>query len=143
MHEGCESGWLQTGVFGRIKKRNRGGAEGEKVTKRLQKFVERGAYGEILGRTAYTFDPNSLPQAAEGFDWNKVDAFSAAQEILNDPRITEIFKRQSAMDMPPWSRAEGEGEMKLRFLLILAVLFSKCIRSGCYASSRREQKTGN
>jgi hypothetical protein len=37
-------------------------------------------------------DSNSLPQAAEGFDWNKVDSFSAAEEILNDPRLKEIFK---------------------------------------------------
>jgi hypothetical protein len=62
------------------------------TTTRLQKFVERGAYGEGPGRTAYVLDPNSLPQAAEGFDWNKVDAFSAAEEILNDPRLKEIFK---------------------------------------------------
>jgi hypothetical protein len=62
------------------------------TTTRLQKFVERGAYGEGPGRTAYAFDPSSLPQAAEGFDWNKVDAFDPAQEILYDPRIKEIFK---------------------------------------------------
>lgn len=36
----------------------RAGAEGEKVTTtRLQKFVERGAYGEGPGRTAYVLDP--------------------------------------------------------------------------------------
>jgi hypothetical protein len=59
---------------------------------RLQKFVERGAYGEGPGRTAYLLDLTSLPPAAEGMDWHKVDSFSAADEVFNDPGLEAVFK---------------------------------------------------
>ena len=61
------------------------------TTTRLQKFVERGAYGEGPGRTAYVLDVSALPQASEGFDWRKVDAFNAAEDVLNDPGLKEVF----------------------------------------------------
>jgi hypothetical protein len=59
---------------------------------RLQKFVERGSYGEGPGRTAYALDLSSLPSASDGMDWQKVDSFKAGQEILNDPGLKEVFK---------------------------------------------------
>jgi hypothetical protein len=62
------------------------------MTTRLQKFVERGAYGEGPGRTAYILDSSSLPQSAEGIDWQKVDSFNAAEEVLNDPGLKPVFK---------------------------------------------------
>jgi hypothetical protein len=60
--------------------------------KRLQKFVERGAYGEGPLRTAYALDVDTLPEPAEGKHWHLVDAFSAADEVLNDPALKAIFK---------------------------------------------------
>ena len=64
-----------------------GPSEGENEMARLQKYVERGSYGEGPGRTAYTLDSSSLPSAADGMDWQKVDSFKAAAEILNDPGL--------------------------------------------------------
>jgi hypothetical protein len=69
-----------------------GPSEGENEMARLQKYVERGSYGEGPGRTAYALDSNSLPPAADGMDWQKVDSFKAAAEILNDPGLKEVFK---------------------------------------------------
>ena len=59
---------------------------------RLQKFVEKGSYGEDPGRTAYAFDLSFLPSAVDGMDWQKVDSFKAAAGILNDPGLKEVFK---------------------------------------------------
>jgi len=36
---------------------------------RLQKFVERGAFGEGPGRTAYVLNPMKLPDPSRGFEW--------------------------------------------------------------------------
>jgi hypothetical protein len=69
-----------------------GPSEGEIKMMRLQKFVEKGSYGEGPGRTAYALDSSSLPSAADGMDWQKVDSFKAAAEILNDPGLKEVFK---------------------------------------------------
>ena len=59
---------------------------------RLQKFVEKGAYGEGPGRTAYALDPNLLPQSAEGMKWQEVVSFSAADEVFSDPGLKAVFK---------------------------------------------------
>jgi hypothetical protein len=60
--------------------------------KRLQKFIEKGGYGEGALRTAYALDVDTLPEPAEGKQWHLVDAFSAADEVLADPALKEIFK---------------------------------------------------
>jgi hypothetical protein len=62
------------------------------ITPRLEKFVERAASREGTGRTAYVLHPSSLPEAADGFEWKKINAFNAAEEIINKPGVTEIFK---------------------------------------------------
>ena len=59
---------------------------------RLMKFVEKGAYGEGSGRTAYVLDSSSLPQAADGMKWQEVVSFSAADEVFSDPGIKGVFK---------------------------------------------------
>ena len=61
--------------------------------KRLQKFVEKGAYGEGTLRAAYAMNVNNLPESAEGKQWHLVDAFSAAEEVLADPALKEVFKQ--------------------------------------------------
>jgi hypothetical protein len=62
------------------------------VTTRLQKFVETGAYGEGLGRVAYILDVSALPYPDKGKEWQRIDSFSAAEEVLNDPGLKSVFK---------------------------------------------------
>jgi hypothetical protein len=59
---------------------------------RLQKFAEQGAYGEKSGRVAYVFGLDSLPEAAEGMTWQKVESFNAGDDLLRDPGLKFIFK---------------------------------------------------
>jgi hypothetical protein len=65
--------------------------EGEMIT-RLQKFIEKGAYGEAANRTAYVLDVSALPRPNKGLEWQKIDSFSAAEEVLNDPGLKTVFK---------------------------------------------------
>ena len=58
---------------------------------RLQKFVEQGAYGEKPGRTAYAFRAGSLP-VREGFAWQNVPTFNAADELIANAGLKEVFK---------------------------------------------------
>jgi hypothetical protein len=60
--------------------------------RRLQKYVERGAYGEVSGRIAYVLQSTSLSQAAEGMDWHAVETFSAADDLLENPGLKNVFK---------------------------------------------------
>jgi hypothetical protein len=59
---------------------------------RLQKFVERGAYGEGPGRHAYVLQSSALPMPSEGMEWRQVEKFSAADEVLENPRLKAVFK---------------------------------------------------
>jgi hypothetical protein len=59
---------------------------------RLRKFVERGAYGEGSGRVAYVLKTASLSEAATGMDWHVVETFSAADELLDNPGLKDVFK---------------------------------------------------
>jgi|EndMetStandDraft_3_1072993.scaffolds.fasta_scaffold1717028_1 hypothetical protein len=58
---------------------------------RLQKFVEQGGYGERTGRTAYAFNVSNLPEATKGLDWRSI-SFSPADEVLEDPRLKQVFE---------------------------------------------------
>jgi hypothetical protein len=62
------------------------------MTTRLQKFIERGSYGEGPGRAAYVLDVSALPRPAKGKEWQRIDSFSAAEEVLNDPALKSVFK---------------------------------------------------
>jgi hypothetical protein len=59
---------------------------------RLQKFVEQGAYGEKSGRVAYVLRLDSRPEADEGMAWQKVESFSAGDELLTNAGLKEVFK---------------------------------------------------
>jgi hypothetical protein len=59
---------------------------------RLQKFVERGAYGEGLSRSAYVLQFSSLPQAGEGMAWHIDETFNVADELLDNPGLKDVFK---------------------------------------------------
>ncbi|OKO76364.1 hypothetical protein [Bradyrhizobium sp. NAS96.2] len=61
--------------------------------KRLQKFVERGAYGDGPGRTAYALDPAKLPEPNAGFEWRVVSDFRPGEAILADQRLKPLFQR--------------------------------------------------
>ena len=60
--------------------------------KRLQKFVEKGPYGEGHGRTAYLLGLGTLPPPADGMEWQPVDTFNAGDELLKHPGLKEVFK---------------------------------------------------
>ncbi|MGY0573251.1 hypothetical protein ACTGJ9_020915 [Bradyrhizobium sp. RDM12] len=59
---------------------------------RLQKYVEQGAVGERPGRIAYAFNASILPEPTKGLDWRPVAQFSAADEILEDPGLKQVFE---------------------------------------------------
>lgn len=60
--------------------------------KRLEKFVERGAFGEGPGRVAYVLNTTKLPEPSSGFDWQIVDDFLPGEAILKDPRLKAVFE---------------------------------------------------
>ncbi|MCP3392336.1 hypothetical protein NLM27_26665 [Bradyrhizobium sp. CCGB12] len=59
---------------------------------RLQKFVERGAFGEGPGRAAYVLDPTKLPNPSRGFEWHVVSDFMPGEAILAEPRLKPVFE---------------------------------------------------
>jgi hypothetical protein len=59
---------------------------------RLQKFVEQGPCGEKPGRTAYAFGPNNLPEPSTGLGWKLATSFSAADELMENAGLKEVFK---------------------------------------------------
>ncbi|SFH69726.1 hypothetical protein [Bradyrhizobium sp. cf659] len=59
---------------------------------RLQKFEERGAFGEGPGRIAYALDPAQLPSATAGFEWRAVAGFKPGDAILNDKHLKPVFE---------------------------------------------------
>jgi len=64
---------------------------------RLQKFIEQGPYGEKSGRIAYAFSLNLLPDPHKGFRWQNASDFSAADELLKDEALKDVFK--AALDV--------------------------------------------
>jgi hypothetical protein len=58
----------------------------------LLKFVEHSGFGEKSGRTAYVFKFASLPPPNEGMNWHAIDSFNAAEELLADTGLGEVFK---------------------------------------------------
>ena len=59
---------------------------------RLQKFIERSASGEQSGRVAYALKPDQLPHAKNGSTWEAIASFNAADEVLADPKLKDVFK---------------------------------------------------
>lgn len=58
----------------------------------LQKFVEQGACGEKPGRTAYAFGMSKLPAPNTGMEWRLDAAFNAAEEVLRDSSLGDVFQ---------------------------------------------------
>jgi hypothetical protein len=59
---------------------------------RLLKFVEQRDDGEKSGRVAYAFASSLLPRPQEGMEWRITRSFSAADELLKDASLGEVFK---------------------------------------------------
>jgi hypothetical protein len=59
---------------------------------RLQKFIEQGAYGEKSGRVAYVLRLDTLPDSIEGMTWQNVQPFSAADDLLENASLRDVFK---------------------------------------------------
>jgi hypothetical protein len=59
---------------------------------RLQKYEERGAFGEGPGRLAYVLDPTKLPEPNNGYRWRVVADFMPGEAILADPRLKPVFE---------------------------------------------------
>jgi hypothetical protein len=62
------------------------------MTTRLQKFIETGSRDEGPFRVAFVLDVSALPRPAKGKEWQRIDSFSAAEEVLNDPGLKSVFK---------------------------------------------------
>jgi hypothetical protein len=60
---------------------------------RLQKFVEQGADGGEPGRTAYAFSQDKLPSSGENLEWKSVPSFNAADEVMLDPGLKDLFMK--------------------------------------------------
>lgn len=58
---------------------------------RLQKFVEQSANGYRSKRAAYAFDPGRLPPPGENLEWKAVPSFNAADEIMHDASLKDVF----------------------------------------------------
>lgn len=59
---------------------------------RLQKFVEKGAYGERPGRIAYALDVSRLPEPTKGLDWRLVSGFNADDAVREEPGLKLILE---------------------------------------------------
>jgi hypothetical protein len=59
---------------------------------RLQKFIEQDGYGVKSGRVAYAFRLDSLPEVGQGMKWQKVETFNAADDLLEDAGLKDVFR---------------------------------------------------
>ena len=59
---------------------------------RLQMFVEHSVTGGYRSkRAAYAFAPENLPPPGENLEWKTVSSFNAADEIMRDAGLKDIF----------------------------------------------------
>ena len=59
---------------------------------RLRKYIEGMAYGRKTNRTAYAMQVAALPDPMPGAAWREDTSFSAADELLRDPKLATVFK---------------------------------------------------
>ena len=59
---------------------------------RLKKYVEWLSRGRRTNRVAYVMKEWDLPLPGPGAEWQRDPNFSPADEVLNDPNLTAIFK---------------------------------------------------
>jgi hypothetical protein len=78
---------------------------------RLQKFIETSADDQSPGHAAYVLDVSALPQPASGKEWQRIDSFSAAEEVLNDHGLKSILKRAIEKGCAVVNEARGSAAM--------------------------------
>ena len=80
------------------------------MTTRLQKFIERGD-GDGSGRAPDGRHACALPRPAlRRKEWRRINSFSDADEVLNDPDLQSTFKM--AIDTKAlWSAQRGRRKM--------------------------------
>jgi hypothetical protein len=59
---------------------------------RLRKYIEAMAYGRKANRTAYAMQMAALPDPIPGSEWREDTSFSAAEELLREPKLKTVFK---------------------------------------------------
>jgi hypothetical protein len=58
---------------------------------RLRKVIEMGNVGEKTGRVAYVLRSETLPHARAGFEWREDSSFRAADAVLADTGLKNVF----------------------------------------------------
>ena len=59
---------------------------------RLKRYSECKSRGARSGRVAYVLKERNLPEHCAGDEWVFDTTFNAAQEILRDPSLKDVFK---------------------------------------------------
>jgi hypothetical protein len=62
----------------------------------LKKYVEWMSRGRKTDRVAYVMNERDLPGPKVGAEWQVDNTFNAAEELLRDPALKNVFK--SAID---------------------------------------------
>jgi hypothetical protein len=58
----------------------------------LKRYLEWLGRGSPTGRVAYVLNEWNLPEPVSGGEWALDSKFNAAQEILRDPSLKEVFR---------------------------------------------------
>lgn len=59
---------------------------------KMSRYIEWQSGGRLTGRAAYAIGKQNLPEPVAGAEWQINSQFSAADEILRDPSIKDIFQ---------------------------------------------------
>ena len=59
---------------------------------KMARYIEWQSGGRLTGRAAYAIGRQNLPEPVAGAEWQIDSQFSAADEILRDPSIKDIFQ---------------------------------------------------
>jgi hypothetical protein len=62
----------------------------------LKKYIEWMSRGRKTDRVAYVLNEWDLPEPRAGAEWAADNTFNAAEEVLRDPALKDVFK--SAID---------------------------------------------
>ena len=58
---------------------------------KLRRFYEAIPFGRRTDRAAYVTSIAAMPDAVDGSEWKEDAAFNAAEAILNDPDLKQIY----------------------------------------------------
>ena len=58
----------------------------------LKKYAEWMSRGRKTGRVAYVLNEWDLPEPKAGAEWAADNAFNAADELLREPAMKDVFK---------------------------------------------------